>query len=78
MTRAYENEYVDRNAPNPGIAAVLSVLMPGLGQVYCGRLFPDPGPGLPRPRALRLVRLRERARLGRLLTRIRGARAIAP
>ncbi|MEM7411160.1 MAG: hypothetical protein AAF430_13070 [Myxococcota bacterium] len=24
--------------PNPGIAAVLSVLLPGLGQVYTGRL----------------------------------------
>jgi TM2 domain-containing membrane protein YozV len=39
MPRYYENESADRNAPNPGIAAVLSVLMPGLGQVYCGRLF---------------------------------------
>ena len=38
MTRAYENEYVDRNAPNPGIAAVLSVLMPGLGQVAIGHV----------------------------------------
>jgi TM2 domain-containing membrane protein YozV len=26
-------------APHPGIAAVLSVLVPGLGQVYCGRLL---------------------------------------
>jgi len=25
--------------PHPGIAAVLSVLIPGLGQVYCGRLL---------------------------------------
>lgn len=25
--------------PSPGIAAVLSVLIPGLGQVYNGRLF---------------------------------------
>jgi len=24
--------------PNPGVAAVLSVLIPGLGQVYTGRL----------------------------------------
>jgi TM2 domain-containing membrane protein YozV len=39
MPRPYESEMIDRNAPNPGIAAVLSVLMPGLGQVYCGRLF---------------------------------------
>ena len=28
-----------RQAPHPGIAAVLSVLVPGLGQVYCGRLL---------------------------------------
>jgi TM2 domain-containing membrane protein YozV len=27
-----------RRAPSPGIAAVLSVLIPGLGQVYAGRL----------------------------------------
>ena len=27
-------------APSPGLAAVLSVLLPGLGQVYCGRLLP--------------------------------------
>lgn len=26
--------------PHPGIAAVLSVLLPGLGQVYNGRLLP--------------------------------------
>ena len=39
MTRSYEHEIIDRNAPGPGIAAVLSVLIPGLGQVYCGRLF---------------------------------------
>ena len=26
-------------APSPGISAVLSVLVPGLGQVYCGRLL---------------------------------------
>jgi hypothetical protein len=26
-------------APSPGIAAVLSVLVPGLGQVYAGRLL---------------------------------------
>jgi TM2 domain-containing membrane protein YozV len=25
-------------APSPGVAAVLSVLLPGLGQVYAGRL----------------------------------------
>ncbi len=28
-----------RHAPQPGIAAVLSVLVPGLGQVYSGRLL---------------------------------------
>jgi TM2 domain-containing membrane protein YozV len=28
-----------RHGPSPGIAAVLSVLIPGLGQVYCGRLI---------------------------------------
>jgi len=39
MPRYYENEVTDRNTPHPGIAAVLSVLIPGLGQVYCGRLF---------------------------------------
>ena len=27
-----------RQAPNPGIAAVLSVVIPGLGQVYNGHL----------------------------------------
>ena len=36
------DEYVDelelRRPPSPGIAAVLSVLIPGLGQVYSGRL----------------------------------------
>lgn len=26
-------------APSAGISAVLSVLMPGLGQLYCGRLI---------------------------------------
>jgi TM2 domain-containing membrane protein YozV len=39
MTHYYEEEIVERNAPSPGIAAVLSVLLPGLGQVYSGRLF---------------------------------------
>jgi TM2 domain-containing membrane protein YozV len=32
-------EIIERNSPSPGIAAVLSVLLPGLGQVYAGRLF---------------------------------------
>lgn len=34
----YEDEIVVRRAPSPGIAAVLSVLIPGLGQLYSGRL----------------------------------------
>jgi TM2 domain-containing membrane protein YozV len=33
-----EREYGVQRAPSPGIAAVLSVLVPGLGQVYAGRL----------------------------------------
>ena len=28
-----------RSGPSPGIAAVLSVLLPGLGHVYAGRLL---------------------------------------
>jgi TM2 domain-containing membrane protein YozV len=28
-----------RRAPNPGLAAVLSVVIPGLGQLYAGRLL---------------------------------------
>lgn len=32
-------EVVVRRAPSPGVAAVLSVLIPGLGQVYGGRLL---------------------------------------
>ncbi len=53
MSRGYEYEYDDRyghgydyepdvlvrRAPSPGIAAVLSVVIPGLGQVYSGRLL---------------------------------------
>jgi hypothetical protein len=39
MPRYYDDEAVDRNNPSPGISAVLSVLMPGLGQVYAGRLL---------------------------------------
>ena len=35
----YEDDIVLRRAPHPGIAAVLSVLLPGLGQVYAGRLL---------------------------------------
>jgi len=33
-------DVVVRKAPTPGVAAVLSVLIPGLGQVYAGRLIP--------------------------------------
>lgn len=32
-------EVIVRRAPSPGVAAVLSVLIPGLGQVYGGRLL---------------------------------------
>ena len=39
MNRFYEDEVIVPNAPSPGIAAVLSVVLPGLGQVYSGRLF---------------------------------------
>ena len=35
----YMEEVTLRRAPSPGIAAVLSVLIPGLGQVYAGRLL---------------------------------------
>ncbi len=42
-----ERDFLDRDArevrvrrlPSPGIAAVLAVLLPGLGHVYVGRLF---------------------------------------
>jgi len=33
------DERNDSRPPGPGIAAVLSVLIPGLGQVYAGRLL---------------------------------------
>jgi len=33
------HEVIVRRAPSPGVAAVLSVLIPGLGQVYGGRLL---------------------------------------
>jgi len=36
---SYHDELALRRAPVPGIAAVLSVLLPGLGQVYAGRLL---------------------------------------
>ena len=35
-----ELDLIDRyRAPSPGVAAVLSVLLPGLGQVYAGRIL---------------------------------------
>ena len=36
----FDDEIILRRAPrpSPGVAAVLSVLIPGLGQVYAGRL----------------------------------------
>ena len=39
MMIAYEDEIVLRREPHPGIAAVLSMVVPGLGQVYAGRLL---------------------------------------
>jgi TM2 domain-containing membrane protein YozV len=38
-----EPQVIDRSAPVPGIAAVLSVLIPGLGHVYAGRLLAGGG-----------------------------------
>ena len=35
----FRDEIVVRHAPHPGIAAVLSVLIPGLGQLYAGRML---------------------------------------
>jgi TM2 domain-containing membrane protein YozV len=35
----YDDRVRVRRGPSPGIAAVLSVLIPGLGQVYNGRLL---------------------------------------
>lgn len=29
----------NQNLPSKGVAAVLSFLIPGLGQIYCGRLL---------------------------------------
>lgn len=34
-----EQELIVRRGPSPGLAAVLSVLIPGLGQIYSGRLL---------------------------------------
>jgi TM2 domain-containing membrane protein YozV len=38
MENYYEDRVLARRGPSPGIAAVLSVLIPGLGQVYNGNL----------------------------------------
>ncbi len=38
MAYEIEREYIVPRAPSPGIAAVLSVFIPGLGQLYTGRL----------------------------------------
>ena len=79
-----------RQAPHPGIAAVLSVLVPGLGQVYCGRLVAgglwfvatssrlvdDPRARLPRARRLRRGRLPRLRRSGRALRRRAGGLAV--
>ena len=35
-----DHEFTVHRAPSPGIAAVLSVVVPGLGQLYSGRLLP--------------------------------------
>jgi TM2 domain-containing membrane protein YozV len=37
--RYYEDDVAPPHAPHPGVAAVLSVLIPGLGQLYTGRLL---------------------------------------
>lgn len=39
MDDGYERRITVRRGPSPGIAAVLSVVIPGLGQVYNGRLL---------------------------------------
>ncbi|MFT5695737.1 MAG: TM2 domain-containing membrane protein YozV [Myxococcota bacterium] len=38
MENYYEDRVLVSRSPSPGIAAVLSVLIPGLGQVYNGNL----------------------------------------
>ena len=40
MSYDSDREFAVSRAPTPGIAAVLSVVVPGLGQVYSGRLLP--------------------------------------
>ncbi len=38
MENYYDDRVCVRRGPSPGLAAVLSVLIPGLGQVYNGNL----------------------------------------
>ena len=35
----FDDDIVVHRAPSPGVAAVLSALVPGLGQLYAGRLL---------------------------------------
>ncbi|MEE3330864.1 MAG: hypothetical protein VX246_08340 [Myxococcota bacterium] len=37
MAYLEERDYLPARAPSPGLAAVLSVLLPGLGHLYTGR-----------------------------------------
>ena len=39
MSYLEQTDFLPARAPSPGVAAVLSVLIPGLGQLYAGRLF---------------------------------------
>jgi TM2 domain-containing membrane protein YozV len=39
MNDYYHDSITVRRGPSPGLAAVLSVLIPGLGQVYNGKLI---------------------------------------
>jgi TM2 domain-containing membrane protein YozV len=39
MSYVEEREYLPARAPSPGLAAVLSVFIPGLGHLYTGRLL---------------------------------------
>jgi len=38
MDDFYDDQVMATRRPSPGLAAVLSVVIPGLGQVYSGRL----------------------------------------
>ena len=39
MTYLEDRDYLPARAPSAGLAAVLSVLLPGLGHLYTGRLL---------------------------------------